>query len=463
MKIQDRPKNILTIHLYRRMVGWYPPRFRREFSGEIHAAFLDRMDEPGNRAGVVLQELGGLAWSILRERWHEWRTRNGDDMDRKHELLSDGGGAAVLRIAGAPEKAASWLMRWILLNFLAFPGGALLATPFAMPYFWILKIANQVGWRPEIEPANLKVVGFLTAFALLLATAQWLLLRRVIPRPGRWFSATALGAWLAGLAASAVIWTAGAELLVLFWKPLALFSAGGLVIGLGQWLALRRSAWRAGWLVLISVVAMASLMIFPRDTITNTAEGLWALVTLALPGAVSGLGLWLLLRFAQPEREPVIENAVQPTRISAERPLLTNFLYVAAAVAAFFFLSWVYAASQLAMAKEGGVYPTVEAAIIGNHSTGWGGVNVVSITDIHTGPNYRDGSLPYVQFGTAVIHYDRIPDGLSRPRSSAGSFYIHTREGWVLLEEGAFPEFVGWVMMLYNLEGAREYQAGYTQ
>lgn len=457
METTSRSMNALVIRMYQRMLGWYPPRFRREFAGEIHATFLDRMAETG-QGGFALQELAALSWSILRERWHE--RRKGQEMEEQNPILGGPGGAAVLRVAGAPEKRTSWLLRWILLNFLAFPLGALLATPFAMPYFWIFKIANRVGWQPGIEPANLEVVGFFTAFALLLATAQWLLLRRVIPRPGRWFAATALGAWLAGLAASAVILTAGAELFVLFWKPLALFSAGGLVIGLGQWLALRRSARRAGWLVLINVVAMACLMIFPRDTITNTAEGLWALLTLALPGAVSGLGLWLLLRFAQPEREPVIEKIVPRTRIEAERPLLTKSLYVAVAVAAFFFLSWVYAASQLAMAKEGGVYPTVEAAIIGNHSTGWGGANVISITDIHTGPNYRDGSLPYVQFGTAVIHYDRIPDGLSRPRSSAGSFYIHTREGWVLMPEGAFPEYIGWAMMLYNLEGAREFQAG---
>jgi len=461
MEIQDRWKNILIMRLYSRMVGWYPPHFRREFASEIQVVFRDRMAEPGNQAAFTFQEIAALTWSILRERWHE--RRKGQKMEKQNPILGGSGGAAVLRVAGAPEKGASWLLRWILLNFLAFPGGALLATPFAMPYFWMLKIANRAGWQPEIEPANLEVVGFFTAFALLLATAQWLLLRRVIPRPGRWFAATALSAWLAGLAVSGVILTIGAELLVLFWKPLALFSAGGLVIGLGQSLALRRSARRAGWLVLISVVSMALLILFPRDTITNTSEGLWALLALALPGAVSGLGLWLLLRFAQPDRDRAIENALLRTRIDAKRPLLTKSLYVAVAVAVFFFLSWVYAASQLAMAKEGGVYPTVEAAVIGNAGTGWGGAKVVSVTDIHTGPNSPDGSLPHIQFGSAVIHYDRIPDGLSRPNSSIGSFYIHTRDGWVFMGEGAFPEFIGWAMELYNLEEVREFRAGNSQ
>jgi hypothetical protein len=268
-----------------------------------------------------------------------------------------------------------------------------------------------------------------------------------------------LGAWLAGLGASGFVLAAGTDLIIQFWKPLAFFGLGGLVLGLAQWFALRRSARRAGWLLLIGVVSMATLILFPRDTISYPYEMLWALLTLALPGAISGLGLWLLLRFAQPVSERVIENAVPRTRIEAERPVLRKSLYAVVAVAAFFFLSWVYAASQLAMAKEGGVYPTVEAAVIGNAGTGWGGANVVSITDIHTGPNYRDGSQPYLQFGTAVIHYDRIPDGHSRLSSSIGSFYIHTREGWVLMSEGAIPEFVGWVMLLYNLEGAREFQA----
>jgi hypothetical protein len=30
---------------------------------------------------------------------------------------------------------------------------------------------------------------------------------------------------------------------------------------------------------------------------------------------------------------------------------------------------------------------------------------------------------------------------------------MHVRDGWVHLSEGAFPEFIGWVMELYGQEG----------
>jgi len=85
---------------------------------------------------------------------------------------------------------------------------------------------------------------------------------------------------------------------------------------------------------------------------------------------------------------------------------------------------------------------------------------VVSITNIQTSPNRRDGSQPYIWFGTATVKLDRVPAGLSRSSYFAGSYYIHTRAGWVFMGEGAFPEFVGWVMQLYNLEGARDYRPG---
>jgi hypothetical protein len=50
---------------------------------------------------------------------------------------------------------------------------------------------------------------------------------------------------------------------------------------------------------------------------------------------------------------------------------------------------------------------------------------------------------------------DPVPQGHSRTQYSAGSFYLRVREGWVHVGEGAFPEFIGWVMSLYDMEGVR--------
>jgi hypothetical protein len=107
----------------------------------------------------------------------------------------------------------------------------------------------------------------------------------------------------------------------------------------------------------------------------------------------------------------------------------------------------------LTLAKNNGVYPTVEDAIVARNSQGWGGAKVVKIADIHAGPNRSDGSQPYLWFGGATVYLDRIPQGGNRAQYSSGSYYMHVTEGWVLLPESSFPEFIGWVMELYGLEG----------
>ena len=48
---------------------------------------------------------------------------------------------------------------------------------------------------------------------------------------------------------------------------------------------------------------------------------------------------------------------------------------------------------------------------------------------------------------------DRAPEGHDLDYYQSGSYYVHVKEGWVLVGEGAFPEFIGWVMELYNMEG----------
>ncbi|NMB68083.1 MAG: hypothetical protein GYA20_04905 [Chloroflexi bacterium] len=87
----------LTVRLYGRLLGWYPPRFRREFAGEIHAVFQERMAE-GGQAGFALQELAELGWSILRERWHE--RRKGEGMNMENDVAIGGGGCTKKLLGG---------------------------------------------------------------------------------------------------------------------------------------------------------------------------------------------------------------------------------------------------------------------------------------------------------------------------------------------------------------------------
>jgi len=103
-----------------------------------------------------------------------------------------------------------------------------------------------------------------------------------------------------------------------------------------------------------------------------------------------------------------------------------------------FLCIWIYAASQLALAKNEGIYSTVEEAVVIKNSQGWGGAEVVRLEDVRASVNQHDGSQPHVWFG-------------------GGSYYLHVKEGWVLVPEGAFPEFIGWVMELYGMEGVDEW------
>ncbi len=226
----------------------------------------------------------------------------------------------------------------------------------------------------------------------------------------------------------------------------------GLALGLGQWLYLRRYVLNAFWIVPIDILAAGSLLLGGRS-FTSLVE---LVVVLVLPGAISGIGLWLLLR----QIRPVMPLQVSTDTLRAERPRYRGLarvgLGLAALVPLFFLCSWVYAASQLALAKNEGIYRTPEEAVIALNSQGWGGAEVVRIDDVRAGPNSHAGAQPHVWFGGATVYLDRVPEGWDRTQFSAGSYFIHVREGWVHVSEGAFPEFIGWVMELYGMEGIRQ-------
>jgi hypothetical protein len=130
-------------------------------------------------------------------------------------------------------------------------------------------------------------------------------------------------------------------------------------------------------------------------------------------------------------------------------------LGLVALIPLFFACIWIYAASQLALAKNEGIYSTVEAAVIERNSQGFGGAEVVRIENVRAGPNSRT-TQPHVWFGTATVYMDRVPAGYTWDHYLAGSYYLHVREGWVHVSEGAMPEFIGWVMELYNMEGVHQ-------
>lgn len=355
------------------------------------------------------------------------------------------------RSDGAPDWR--WIIRWVLLTTAALPAALIFAAPFAAAALWIQNLGVQAGLWGNWSSDFLSLMGGITSLALTLAAAQGYMLRRWLPHARLWFFTTAAGLMFGGL----IVWIGLTILSVRDWKPVLgwtiLVLLAGAGIGIAQWLYLRRIVQNAFWIILIDLLAAGS-SVFAGNTITSIPE---LLVLLLLPGVITGVGLWLLLGRGQ--AEAIKPEQVQSIKAKSQR--LSRFarlgLTLAALVPLFFACSWVYAASQLALAKNKGIYTSPEEAIIALHSEGWGGATVVKLEDIYASPNFEDGALPHVWFGGATIYMDRIPEGFSRQQYSSGSFYLHVRDGWVHMPEGAFPGFVGWVMKLYGMEGVREW------
>lgn len=96
--------------------------------------------------------------------------------------------------------------------------------------------------------------------------------------------------WLQWLLATALGWLVGLFLLG---------EAGiGASVGLAQWLVLRREFTNAGWWILVSAVAwlVGWEIIVDGQLLTPGADLISSLIVGAVMGLVLGLGQWLLLR-----------------------------------------------------------------------------------------------------------------------------------------------------------------------
>jgi hypothetical protein len=201
--------------------------------------------------------------------------------------------------------------------------------------------------------------------------------------------------------------------------------------------------------VLVNALGFASIALVGRS-INSFLE----LSVLLLPGIISGIGLWILMRQAPLSPAELPRSTQRPSQRPFRRRLFGAVLVLLALASLVAIGPLVYAKSQLALAKRGGIYATPEEAVIAHISEDWGGARVVKIEGLYASPNRGDGRLPHVWFGGATVWLDRVPAGYHRDNYSAGSYYIRVEEGWIHVPEGAFPGFIGRMMELYHLEGA---------
>ena len=122
-------------------------------------------------------------------------------------------------------------------------------------------------------------------------------------------------------------------------------------------------------------------------------------------------------------------------------------------MAVFLSFTWGYTTVRLELAKREGIYPTAEDAMRAHIARHWRGIEQVEIE--YAGPNEKDGSDPHVWFVMAKVWAARRGDLTlvgGRGYDSAGSFFLRVQEGWVHVSEGAFPEFVGFGMKLFDID-----------
>jgi hypothetical protein len=146
---------------------------------------------------------------------------------------------------------------------------------------WIM--ATSLGWLlGSLVFPNLSSVSAGVGVGVL----QWPVLYRRFPQAWRWPLVTAI-AWIAGYV---LIFVAVPDDLHLLFSGLLL----GLIVGLGQWLILRREVrWAGWWLVITPIAWITGLTLLPG-----------ILATGSMVGAISGIALSLLLHTPHPASAP---------------------------------------------------------------------------------------------------------------------------------------------------------------
>ena len=183
------------------------------------------------------------------------------------------------RLAIAPQQRPGWRVWFLWLMAAAFGWGE--------GVYW--------GWYAGGEPKTLEAIpavimaGYagVAAGGILMGVLQWLVLRRHVDRAGRWVLASLGAAAIVGV----VVFGVGAVDVEAGW--IGGVSAYGTVVGVLQWLVLRRQIPRAAWWVLASTVAWVVGM--PLGDL-NGPPGLGGAY-----GVITATALVLLLRQKPPD------------------------------------------------------------------------------------------------------------------------------------------------------------------
>lgn len=142
---------------------------------------------------------------------------------------------------------------------------------------WIL--ASTMGWAVGWALAGEITIG------AVIGIMQWVVLRPLVPQAGWWALASAVG------------WAVGQMLVVTMFPTKVGVIAGaflGAILGLGQWIVLRRWFHQAGWWIIMSTLGWA----------LGLAGMLGPSMVGAVVGATTGFALELLMEHPRSPNHP---------------------------------------------------------------------------------------------------------------------------------------------------------------
>jgi hypothetical protein len=270
-----------------RVFGWfyaqslklYPKEFRTVFNDEMNSVFKQAIEDLNRTSEALrffLRELRGLLPNLVREHWHS--------LTKKEFLMT---------IIKKPEW--TFYPAWVLLTVLSIPiafGLSMFILGLVMDFVGDTIYVN--GIRHFTEDYLFNFLFFPTLF-LLSGLLQYSLLRRYAPKMGWWILATGAG----GLFAVAVI---GLLQLMLdstifsLWNGTLVFATIGGMIGLSQWVFLRRHIPKAYWWIFASILGWGLAVLGSLTSIQNGSI-LAQLLAFSLPPAiVASFAWWHLLK-----------------------------------------------------------------------------------------------------------------------------------------------------------------------
>ncbi len=122
----------------------------------------------------------------------------------------------------------------------------------------------------------------------------------------------------------------------------------------------------------------------------------------------------------------------------------------------FTFWSWSYTTSRLNSARSIGIFPSPSEGMLALVHYDWTGIQEAKI--VHAEPETAFGGGPHVWYVTACVWAESRADGSPVGASthnfdSPGSYFVDTKDGWVLMPEASLPLFVGFWMRIFGLAG----------